>query len=669
MIVSVSRIPFLLVFAGVVLGEAIPERYVIELSAPPAASVQASLIRSGILGRLNSHAAVESQRNRVHREQAVTARAVSRKGGVVLGATDTVLNALIVQMPGQTRTEAVQRLRALQGVTNVTPDRWFQPKLDRALSLANFADASARVGIDNAGAGIRIAILDSGIDSSHPGFQDDGLSVPDGFPRASSDANKQFVTKKVIVVRSYEDLAGDGYGSNAGDVNGHGTNAACAAACVVHKTPIGVISGAAPKAFLGAYKVLGNNGSGSTSAILKGIDDAVKDGFDVLNLSLGNELTGDPAEDVQVKAVNAAADAGVIIAAAAGNEGPDENSIDSPGFADKVISVGSSSSDRSFDENANPVPIDPRRISSFSSRGPSLAGIVKPDMVSVGDNFYVAASSLHGSYLYTITQGTSFATPTVAGGAAFLKGARPGLTPAQYRSLLVNSSTQLKAADTGKPIHVRYQGAGRMNMLAMLDQPVAVEPVSINFGRGSDTVDLSKDIKVWNVSGSTVNYSASIESYDGRPSPVISAGGTASVAPGQSATLTLALKGSGMSGEYEGAIVIANDQNSVVARIPYLFVVPSTEPASISVFKAPSTAAAGSTVNIFIRVVDTAGVEIAKPPLEGSVVAGDGLLNGAEQLDGSPGIFIVQFKMGSTGQNTFRLKSGSVTRDVSIQVQ
>jgi subtilisin family serine protease len=449
----------------------------------------------------------------------------------------------------------------------------------------------ALVGIENAGAGVGIAILDSGIDASHPGFEDEDLVPPQGFPRANSRSNSAYVSTKVIVARSYEALAGEpGYGDDASDVNGHGTNAACSAACVVHDTPLGLLSGSAPKAFLGNYKVLGDDGSGSESAILKGIDDAVKDGFDVLNLSLGSELTDDPANDLQVRAVNAASDAGAIVLAAAGNEGSDnnDNSINSPGLADKIITVGSASSDRSLDLDGNTERIDPNRISDFSSRGPSLAGTIKPDMLAVGDNLYVAASTLaeEGSF-YTVTQGTSFATPIVAGAAAFLVAARPDLTAEQYRSLLVNSSTVLRSSVTGAPLPVRHQGAGRLDMFAALEQPVAAAPVSLNFGRGSSNVAISRELAITNVSEQGVTLRFSVESFDGRLVPTLNNIPTV-LGPNETATLQVRFNGGGLSGEYQGVIVVANDRNSVVARIPYWYAVPTPVPASITLFKVPA---------------------------------------------------------------------------------
>jgi subtilisin family serine protease len=643
--------------------QAIPSRYIVELSGEPSGAVQGALLRaepSRRLSDLASHRLVAESRAEIARQQRTARTAIEARGGRVLSALDTTLNALIVE------SSSAETLRAIPGVLRVTQDRLVHARLDHALPLNGVINAINRVGADKAGAGIRVAILDSGIDASHPGFQDDTLVPPDGFPRTSSDTNQKHVSNKVIVARSYESLADGGYGGDARDRNGHGTNAACAAACVNHNAPVGRISGAAPKAFLGSYKVLGDNGSGPTSAILNGIDDAVKDGFDVLNLSLGDELTGKPEDDVQVKALNKAAEAGAIIVCAAGNEGPDDNSINSPGFAEKVISVGSSANDRTFDDSANPTPSNPNRISDFSSRGPSLSVNLKPDMVAVGDNFYTASSTVKDPQTYyTVTQGTSFATPTVAGAAAVLKSARPGLTAAQYRSLLVNSSTGLSGSDSN-PIPVRSQGAGRLNLVASLDQPVAIEPVSINFRQGDGSPNLKRDLTVTNVGSAAVNLTLTVQSFDGKNVPVIEGKPTAPLPPQAAGTITVQFSGSAITGESQGLILIANDANAVVARVPYWYAAPANTAASLTVFKAPASAAAGETAIFFVRVVDGSGIAFSDNSLNITPTSGGGSVAGLEVYPDSPNTYVVAVKIGREGENVFQLKSGSVTRNVTI---
>ena len=205
----------------------------------------------------------------------------------ILGSVDTVANAFLVRISD----DKAAALASIPGVLRVHRVRMFKPVLDRALPLHHVPEAWQQVGIDNAGAGMKIAIIDTGIDAEHAGFQDPALPPVDGFPRANTDADLAFTNRKVIVARSYADLfAAIDPDASPRDHIGHGTATAMAAAGVSNTGPLAMISGVAPKAYLGSYKVFGSPGvnDGATdAAILKAIDDAVADGMDVISMSLG----------------------------------------------------------------------------------------------------------------------------------------------------------------------------------------------------------------------------------------------------------------------------------------------------------------------------------------------------------------------------------------------
>src|SRR5207248_832343 len=134
------------------------------------------------------------------------------------------------------------------------------------------------IGVDKAGLGVKIAIIDSGIDITHPGMQDSSLQIPDGFPKTNVDSDTAFTNTKVIVARSYAALFQTVEDDiSARDVVGHGTATAMAAGGARNTGPIGPIVGVAPKAFLGSYKVIGSNGGGTSDIILKAVDDAAAD--------------------------------------------------------------------------------------------------------------------------------------------------------------------------------------------------------------------------------------------------------------------------------------------------------------------------------------------------------------------------------------------------------
>lgn len=640
-------------------GQTIEGRYLVELAGEPAAAVLARVESKSRIG------AASRRRAEIALEQAAVRRTVISRGGRVLAALDTVMNALVVEATP----EQAARIRTLAGVLSVRPDRMVWARLNSALTLAKAPEAFTRIGgTDKAGAGMKVAILDSGIDASHPGFKDDSLVLPDGFPIVSSDANRAYVNNKVVVARSYEALQGERYGAGAEDGNGHGTNAACAAACVVHTTPAGQISGFAPKAFLGNYKVLGNNGGGSNAAILKGIDDAVKDGMDVLNLSLGSDIAGDPAKDEQAQALERAVAAGYIVVAAAGNAGPDENTINSPGSAPNVISVGSSSSGRSLDLDGNTGPIDPNRLSDFSSRGPSLSTAIKPDMVAVGDNFYTASSTRKNpDQFYTMTQGTSFASPSVAGAAAALKAARPGLTAAQYRSLLINSSRIIQLADT-TTAPVRHQGAGALDLDAALRASTAVQPTGLNFGIGGDSLDAKQEFAVTNLSTRRARYTVQVVAHDGKRVAVLSGAAEFELDSGASQTLALAIQSGSLSGEYQGSVVIQSDQSDVTAHVPYWYGVRSGTARAITLLEAVSSGAAGETVTMGVRALDGSGIAVDGVKIEVQVVRGGGSVVEVGALPDVPGTSGMILRLGA-GENVFVIKGGDASREITITGQ
>lgn len=640
---------FSLVFASLAAAQVIPNRYLVELAGEPAA-VAARGLR-------------EARRAQVAAVQQPIRRIIEQRGGRVLASLDTVLNLLVVE--GDEATAA--RLASAPAVLRVRRDRTYHARLDRVIPLMKVSDVWTRIGgADKAGFGIGIAVLDTGIDAAHAGFKDSTLPALTGYPKFSSEANKAHTSSKVVVARSYEDLQADpaGYGEDARDVNSHGTNAAMAAAGVSHVSPRGVISGVAPKAYLGNYKVLGNTGGGSTSGILKAIDDAVKDGFDVLNLSLGSDFAGEPNDDVQVKAVERAFAAGVIVVVAAGNAGPDANTIGSPATAPNCIAVGSSSSDRGLESvSSEPKPIDPNRQSDFSSRGPNPGDGLKPDMSAIGDNFYTAVSGfMPDSTGYTITQGTSFAAPVVAGAAALLKAARPGLTAATYRSLLINSSRRMVLA-SGQTSPLRVTGAGVLDMDAAVRSNLAALPTSIKFGVGDGNPNFSKQVTLTNLGTAAQTVTLAVDSVSGTAPELSATSGT--IEPGKTASFAVQLTGAALApGEYQGFVRITAGSGEVETRIPYWYAIASTTPASITLLEAKSSGKTGSTVSFGVRVLDASGIALSASPNVTSQ-AGGGSVVSAARAEEYPNTFAVEVKL-AAGENVFRIDAGVIQRDVTI---
>jgi minor extracellular serine protease Vpr len=266
----------------------------------------------------------------------------------------TVLNGVAVDLHGQ----AIGRLRQYADVLTVEYNALYHPLMNESYKLIDAAGAwVAAGGRANAGAGVKVGVIDTGIDPNHPFFDPTGFAYPTGFPKCDAadstshqpDTNCKYVSPKVIVAKVFYNKA-NVQGLDAKAVQEHGTHVAGTIAgvtgktAVVHGVSIGDLSGIAPGAWLGNYNVFpGNVTNARSEDILNAVEAAVLDGMDVLNLSLGGGYRGN--NDLLAMGLDGAADAGVVVAVAAGNSGPGPFTVESPGRARKVITVGASSND------------------------------------------------------------------------------------------------------------------------------------------------------------------------------------------------------------------------------------------------------------------------------------------------------------------------------------
>lgn len=246
------------------------------------------------------------------------------------------------------------RLRQVPGVKAVHPVIQGIFVLDRALERSRIPAAwNLAGGATNGGRGTRIAIMDSGIEATHPAFQTTDLAVPEGFPKVRSESDRPLTGNKIIVVRNYQDLQGVRAPSGA-DRDGHGTATAGTAAGVVQNAPLGTVSGAAPAAQLGVYKI-GPTADGSywtSDALVLAIDDAISDGMDVISLSIGFAYPARVGLAPITSAIERAEKAGIIVIGASGNTGPDANTISSVSTTEAMLQIGAVLNDRIFAANA-----------------------------------------------------------------------------------------------------------------------------------------------------------------------------------------------------------------------------------------------------------------------------------------------------------------------------
>ncbi len=320
-------------------------------------------------------------------------------------ASQVLVNAIFVNA---TR-DVAEQLRGIPGVAHVQ----YLPPVTRDLNTAlNLEDVSAAWsavgGSTNAGAGIKIGIIDTGIDQNHPGFQAPSLKPPSGFPKG--DAN--FTNNKVIVARSYVSMVAQQYDSpddlTASDHIGHGTAIAMIAAGVSTNSPIGTIQGVAPGAFLGNYKVFGSPGVNDftlVSAMTQALTDAVADGMDVVTFSI-NE--GDPALygpldvdsqacggqcDVRAQAVETAVKNGLVVVASAGNSNGigvqpvTLSSVHTPGTAPSAITVGATTNAhlvfQAVHVTSSGAPSNLQNIHAVFGDGPHVALPVAGKLIDV----------------------------------------------------------------------------------------------------------------------------------------------------------------------------------------------------------------------------------------------------------------------------------------------
>ena len=330
-------------FAAAVFGQVVPGRYVVELAGDPAAVA-------------GPKAEIGLRRANVRQRQASARQAIENLGGTVLESMDTVLNGLIVNIPDARAAELSQ----MPGVVKVHKVYRLRPFLNHALPIHKVPDAWLQLpqGQNSAGAGIKIGMIDTGIDVNNPAFSDP-LPPLDGFPKVLYPNDKKFTNAKIIVAKNYTPLLPDGGDPDADDHDGHGSGTAMAAAGGTAKSPFGTITGVAPKAYLGAYKVIDAQG-GTTDVIAKAIDDAVADGMDIINISLGLPWVADfeevdPSSSLDLAAIEAATRAGVVVAVAAGNSGPGPSSVSDIGSTPDAISVGAIENDRMLDDSVTPA--------------------------------------------------------------------------------------------------------------------------------------------------------------------------------------------------------------------------------------------------------------------------------------------------------------------------
>jgi subtilisin family serine protease len=505
---------------------------VVTLKSPPLAAFGRSLLsarRTSYLRRLESQQAVVSTRI----EQTIPSSRIRWHYKLVA-------NGLAVVLP---RAD-ISKLAHVPGVAEVWPNVRYHSLAVKLGPQQIGADQLWGPNFETAGNGMKIGIIDDGVEADHPYFDASGFQYPPGFPKGQT----QLTTPKVIVQRTFPPPTPTWkYASAPFDPTGsfHATHVAGIAAGVHGVQVAGnTLSGVAPNAYIGNYKALtiptpDFGLDGNSAEIAAAIEAAVADGMDVINLSLG-EPEVEPSRDLVVKALEGAAAAGVVPVVAAGNDFDDFGfgSVSSPANAPDAITVAAVDS-----HNA---------IADFSSAGPTPLSLqMKPDVAAPGVDVISSLPVSQGGLFGTLS-GTSMAAPVVSAAAALLKERHPTWTVAEIKSAL---------EQTGDPVAgvtVQRDGGGVID-LPRADVPLLfAAPTGLSFGALAPGTQASRTVTFADAVGGAGDWTVSIAG-----SGQLSAPGTVTV-PGQ---LTLTATGGQATGDQSGYVVLTRGAD--VRRIPY----------------------------------------------------------------------------------------------------
>nr|CEL14651.1 peptidase S8 and S53, subtilisin, kexin, sedolisin [Kibdelosporangium sp. MJ126-NF4]CTQ96720.1 peptidase S8 and S53, subtilisin, kexin, sedolisin [Kibdelosporangium sp. MJ126-NF4] len=448
-------------------------------------------------------------------------------GARIAGARTTAnLPALNASALAADKTGAAWQSLTAGNVKKVWLDGKRTASLDRSTAQIG-APAAWQAGYT--GEGVKVAVLDTGVDQTHPDL-----------------------TSRETAEQNFTDAA------DTVDRVGHGTHVASTIAGTGAKAG-GKYKGVAYGANIIDGKVLNDNGSGYDSWIIAGMQWAVDQGAKVVNLSLGGPDS--PDNDPLEEAVNTlSAKNGTLFVIAAGNSGPGAESISSPGSADAALTVGA------VDREDGLAP--------FSSRGPRIgdAGI-KPDITGPGVGIAAAkaANGRLGTPVvdgYVSMSGTSMATPHVAGSAALLAQVHPDWTGEQLKATLTAS------AKPNAKLNAFQQGSGRVDAAKAITQAVTASPSSLSLGTQpwphDDDQPVSKGVTYRNTGKTDVTFDVKVNAIgpDGKTPPAglltaspakvtVPAGGEAKV------TVTADTRIDTLDGVYSGTLTATSGDSGV----------------------------------------------------------------------------------------------------------
>jgi len=438
------------------------ERWVVEFAQPAVGSVTNAM--KDPAARMRTARALASSFKALREDlTSLTRSALSSSGDPIVYEYRNVLAGAVIEASGST----MKKLRQKPYIAAIHADRQMELSIIEGRKMMHINQALERYKAD--GTGVRVAVIDSGIDYMH-------AALGGGFGQGHR------------VYAGYDYVNGD---PDPMDDHGHGTSVAG-----IIGSNDAVYTGVAPNCQIMALKVISSSGMGRGTDVLAALEHAVDpdgdpatdDGAQVANLSLGSK--NGTASDYVARAVDNASNLGMIVCAAAGNNGAGEGCINTPASARKSIAVGSFTLE-------GYIPL-------YTSWGPTLNDyLLKPDIAADG---CLVKSTVRGGGFDWIGCGTSLSTPFVAGSAAVLRQLHPDWPSDWIKAALINN-----ADDFGNTPLV--QGSGLLNLKRSCDAQFVASPATISCGiddKNQPLWSFQQPLKVTNVTTQTLTLHSSI---------------------------------------------------------------------------------------------------------------------------------------------------------------
>src|SRR6266511_2610157 len=532
---------------------------------------------------------------------------------------DISLNAVAVKLGS----ESLSTIARAPQVRTAQYQFRYQPVADDPdLSLISAVQAWNRAGgAANAGAGVKVAIVDTGIDVTHPCFSDAG------YPAVQQLGDRRFTNNKIISAKVFYNKAGVS-GLTPEALQEHGTHVAGTAACNAGPGHFTIESpGSAARAltagastvphFVGAPVTAAGVTYGAAAGSFATVTSDLTAPLAVVTSAPINPATGLsiacsalPAGSLTGKIalisrgtctfsekIRNAQDAGAILVLVVNNVAGDPIAMGLGGIPNEpTVPAYMLGRAEGVALTANPGAATTVRatlayfstanadiMAGFSSQGPTDVDFrVKPDVVAPGVN--VLSSIPHqfcpAPPCFAFFQGTSMATPHLAGSAAVVKSQHPGWSAAQIRSAVVNTADQgvLTTFDTGSVLvtDVNIMGTGRENLLSAVQAVAALDPVSTSFGAVPAVSGVTKQttVTITNLGGASRTYTLSLGPVSGLGVSFAVSPSSVTLAAGQSATVTVtmtAVRGAG-AGDHSATLRVSSGGSEVAHAAVYVLI-------------------------------------------------------------------------------------------------